>query len=158
MSEKKEPECPDCNPDPECPDCDPTPEDPTLPNYTFRSINVWNPFPNSSEDSSGDNGRIIGKNWQFFTDYITNDSDDKSSVTGENMNEKVEYVIDLSPAKVRQVRKDTKDNDLNISTSKRRVYGKLDRIKTTNQQIVEEYKSKFIHEDFSNIFTQVPNE
>lgn len=142
------------NPDPKNPDPDHDP-DPNNPNYIFRSINVWDPFPNSSDNPSDDSGRKIGENWQFFTEYITNDADDTSSVTGENMNEKVEYVIDLSPTKVRQVRKDTKENDLNITTNKRRVYGKLDRIKATNKQIVEEYKSKFIHNsEFSSMFKQ----
>ena len=122
--------------------------------YIFRSVNVLDPFPNSQESQGifekGD--RIIGKNWKFLSGYITNDEYDKTSVTGPFANTKVEYVIDMSPQDIRNLRKDTSENELNTEKNRRAVYAKLDRVKGNNN-VIEEYRSQFIHNsDFTDLF------
>ena len=123
--------------------------------YLYRSVNVLDPFPNSQESGGifekGD--RIVGKNWKFLSGYITDDSEDKTSITGAFANTKVEYVIDMTPENIRLLRKDTKDSDLNTEKNKRGVYAKLDRIQGSSSKVIEEYRSQFIHNsDFTDLF------
>ena len=124
--------------------------------YLFRSVNVYNPFPNSQESvlPYEKGNRLIGKNWQFLSEIITKDSSDSTSVTGDNANKAVEYVIDISPADLQEIRKDTKESSLNVSYNKRRVYGKLDRVTTSSKKVIEKYKSKFINETYASLFKQ----
>ena len=123
--------------------------------YLFRSVNVLDPFPNSQESEGifekGD--RIVGKNWKFLSGYITDDSEDKTSITGSFANTKVEYVIDMTPEIIRELRRDTRDSDLNSEKNKRGVYAKLDRIQGSSSKVIEEYRSQFIHNsDFTDLF------
>ena len=124
--------------------------------YLFRSINVLDPFPNSIESrgifEKGD--RIVGSNWKFLSGYITDDSDDKTSVTGAFANTRVEYVIDMSSEDIRKLRSDTSDEKTigNNSKNKRGVYAKLNRV-VGNNNVIEEYRSQFIHNsDFTDLF------
>ena len=123
--------------------------------YLFRSVNVLDPFPNSQESEGifekGD--RIVGKNWKFLSGYITDDSEDKTSITGSFANTKVEYVIDMTPEIIRELRRDTRDSDLNTEKNKRGVYAKLDRIQGSSSKVIEEYRSQLIHNsDFTDLF------
>lgn len=124
-------------------------------NYLFRAINVMDPFPNSSESEPPyEKGkRIVGKNWQFLTEYLTNDSEDETSITGSFKNMKVEYVIDLTSQDIREIRNDTKENEINTTTNKRKVYAQLDRLKTSDSNTITEYKSKFLNNSkFTKLF------
>jgi len=129
--------------------------------YIFRSVNVLDPFPNSQESPFDKGNRIVGKNWQFLSEYITNDSDDTTSITGDNKNNnKVEYIIDLSASDIRRIRHNTSINgkeskDL-ISGRSRSVYSRLDRVTTKSKDMIQEYKSEFLHNsEFIDVF--VPN-
>jgi hypothetical protein len=125
-------------------------------NYLFRTVSVLNPFPNSNESTYPfDKGaRKIGANWLGLSNYITYDENDDTTITGPNANVKVEYLIDLTPEDIRKIRQDTisSSNGVNDSKSKRAVYAKLDRVKTSSK-IVSEFKSNFLHNSqFVNIF------
>ncbi len=122
--------------------------------YIFRSINVANPFPNSEEtEEPYEKGkRIVGTNWRGLSHYITNDENDKTSVTGPNSNKAVEYIIDMTAEDIRQIREDTEKSGEGYK-NKRRVYARLDRITTGSTDKVQEYKSSFIRESkFSTLF------
>ena len=68
--------------------------------------------------------------------------------------QKVEYIIDLTPADIRKIRKDTATSGLNSEKRKRAVYAKLDRIKTGTSTI-QEYKSSFLHDSqYTKMFKQ----
>ena len=115
--------------------------------YLYRSVNVLDPFPSSQESQGifekGD--RVVGKNWKFLSGYITDDSQDRTSVTGEYANTQVEYVIDLSAGDVKDLRYNTNEN-------RKTVYSTLNRI-TGDKNIVQEYRSEFLHKsDFSRAF------
>ena len=114
--------------------------------YLFRAVNVLNPFPNSDESDypfeKGD--RIVGSNWREMSEFITSDDDDRTTITGNNANQYVEYIIDLTPSDIRRIRQDTDASELNNEKRKRAVYAKLDRIKTSSN-VIGEYKSNFIH-------------
>lgn len=132
----------------------PIEDDPQDEPYIFRSINVANPFPNSEEtEEPYEKGkRIVGTNWRGLSHYITNDENDKTSVTGPNSNEMVEYIIDMTAEDIRQIREDTEKTGEGYK-NKRRVYARLDRITTGSTDKVQEYKSSFIRESkFSALF------
>ncbi len=125
--------------------------------YIFRSINVYDPFPNSIESDYENGARIVGKNWQFLSSYITDDSQDGTSVTGDQKNQKVEYIVDMSASDIMTVRSNTKmngksANETNATNKKRTVYARLDRIKKSSNDAIEEYKSQFLHNDFTGLF------
>ena len=86
--------------------------------------------------------------------YISNDSSDTTTVTGDNANKKVEYVIDLSVADIRSIRNNTNNSEINTSDNKKKVYAKLDRIKTNNNNIINKYKSQFINSTYASLFKQ----
>ena len=133
-------------------------EEPNGDDYIFRSVNVNNPFPNSSESKPPyDTGkRIVGKNWKFLSEYITDDDGDETTVTGVNANKHVEYVIELGKEDIKAIRNDTNSlGNGNTTKNRRRVYGKLDRIKTGDKKVIQEYKSQFIHNSqFTEYFRQ----
>ncbi len=115
--------------------------------YIYRPINNANPFPNSydSEDPYEKGKRIVGANWVGFTDYIKHDDDDTTSVTGVYGNQHVEYIIDLSSGDLQAIQKDSESLD--------NPYQKYEYTTTSdNQKYVKKYESRFIHEDFENLF------
>ena len=120
---------------------------PTCGGPIYRTINNRNPFPYSkdSEEPYEKGNRIIGENWYGLTNYIKNDDEDMTSVTGENANTKVEYIIDLNPATIKEIRKNSSEYGETVYTDY--IYDK----KQTEKE-VKAYKSKFIHTDFRDIF------
>ena len=114
--------------------------------YLFRTVNVLDPFPNSPESvfPYEKGKRVVGANWNQLSEYIVNDEEDGTTITGPGANQMVEYVIDLTPADIRQIRQDTETSNMNNGKRKRAVYAKLDRVKTSSN-IIQEYKSNFIH-------------
>ena len=126
--------------------------------YLFRAVDVTNPFPDSQESEypyeKGE--RMVGSNWRYLSEYITNDNDDETSVTGQNaLNNKVEYIIDLTPEDIRKIRNNTASlgaNNGNTEQRKRAVYAKLDRVKTGSNTL-KAYKSNFLHNsEFTKLF------
>lgn len=107
--------------------------------YMFRSIDVNDPFPDSEEK------RIVGQNWVGLEEYITNDKNDTTTITGDNANINVEYVIDLSPADIRKIREDTKNGG-------RSSFTELAYTSDTKKSVVGQYKSKFIREEYNELF------
>ena len=124
--------------------------------YLFRSIDVFDPFPNSDESvSQYTKGiRLIGKNWRFLSEkYIINDSNDKTAVTGPNKNEAVEYIIDINAKDIKSIRKSIDDSETNTLNNKRKVYAQLYRV-STNSKELGPYKSEFIRSKYSGLFQQ----
>ena len=122
--------------------------------YLFRTVNVSDPFPNSIESvapyEKGE--RIVGKNWAGLSGYIVSDDGDQTTVTGQNANNgQVEYIIDLTPGDISNIRNDTINKGIGYS-NKRKVYAQLDRVKSSSTAVINEYKSKFIHEEFTDLF------
>lgn len=122
--------------------------------YLFRTVNVSDPFPNSIESvapyEKGE--RIVGKNWAGLSGYIVSDDGDQTTVTGQNANNgQVEYIIDLTPGDISNIRNDTINKGIGYS-NKRKVYAQLDRVKSSSTAAINEYKSKFIHEEFTDLF------
>ena len=74
--------------------------------YIYRPINNSNPFPNSYESPIPGN-REIGGNWVGKTEYITEDNNDSTSVTGANAGVSVEYEIHLTPSDIQKIRENT---------------------------------------------------
>lgn len=121
----------------------------------YRPINNYNPFPNSYDsDAPYQSGkREVGANWVGFTEYIKFDNKDSTSVTGPSR--MVEYVIDLTPEDIRNIRDDTerkkKDNN--------EPYSKVTYSTQLTKEYNGEYISSFIHDDnrseggFASIFT-----
>lgn len=121
----------------------------------YRPINNYNPFPNSYDsDAPYQSGkREVGANWVGFTEYIKFDDKDSTSVTGPSR--MVEYVIDLTPEDIRNIRDDTerkkKDNN--------EPYSKVTYSTQLTKEYNGEYISSFIHDDnrseggFASIFT-----
>ena len=114
-------------------------------NYLYRTVSNLDPFPQSKVSPQYKGERTIGKNWYGFSEYITNDSKDESTVTGDNKNRKVEYIIDMSPEDIKKVRK---------SNEKAGVAGYTSYIYSVkyNKQYKSAYKSKFIHDEYSELF------
>lgn len=127
-------------------------------NYLFRTVNVYDPFPSSQESETPyeKGNREIGNNWKYLSKYITNDSDDMTSITGANSNNQVEYIIDLSPGMIQKIRKDTENvgqNSVNTPKNTRAVYSTLDRAKSKNKDVIEAFKSRFMRDsEFRGIF------
>ena len=115
------------------------------PEYLYRSINNYNPFPNSydSESPFEQGKREVGANWFGFTDYIKHDDDDTTSVTGVNSNQKPEYVIDLGPGAIEKIRKDTKAKKEN---DKKESYTEFTNSTDLDKNYSGEYISSFIHD------------
>ena len=113
--------------------------------YLYRSINNYNPFPNSydSESPFEQGKREVGANWFGFTDYIKHDDDDTTSVTGVNSNQKPEYVIDLGPGAIEKIRKDTKAKKEN---DKKESYTEFTNSTNLDKNYSGEYISSFIHD------------
>ena len=118
--------------------------------YIYRPINNANPFPNSydSEAPYDKGSRQVGSNWVAFTDYIKHDDLDKTSVTGASANNKPEYVIDLTPDDIKKIKDDTKS----IKRNGDNPYGDYFYVTSNKKGYVGEYESKFIHEDFYELF------
>ena len=134
-----------------CPECSS--------DYIFRQVNNYNPFPRSEDSNTlgfnyatGD--RVIGSNWVGKSQYIKADDDDTSSVTGINKNQKVEYVIELTPNDVRAIREDTEK--YNEERKGNDAY--LDYVYMKNVDTNKRYYSKFINETFYYTFTMVNGE
>ena len=113
--------------------------------YLYRSINNYNPFPNSYDSEAPfDKGkREVGANWVGFTDYIKHDDDDTTSITGVNSNQKPEYVIDLGPGDIEKIRKDTKSKKEN---DKKEAYTEFTTSTSLEKDYSGEYISSFIHD------------
>ena len=116
-------------------------------NYTFRQISNVDPFPQSSISPYSKGKREIGKNWYGYTEYITNDKNDESTVTGEDKNRKVEYIIDLDPDTIRNIRRNNEEYGVEGYTSY--IYSA-----SYNKEYKSRYKSKFIHDEYSDIFVK----
>ncbi len=125
----------------------------------FRTVNNENPFPYSevSEAPYPKGNRIIGKNWYGLSHYLTADDDDSTSVTGMSANSAVEYIIDLTGDDIRNIRENT------ASKKSTTVDPYSDYLYVESSQIAYEsgttgrYKSSFIHEEFSGLFTKIPD-
>ena len=113
----------------------------------YRSINNNNPFPysNDSEDPYEKGNRLIGKNWYGLSKYIKNDDEDKTSITGKYANTKVEYIIDLGPNEIKNIR----NNNSEMGPD---VYTKYISKNGNYFEGITSYKSSFIHEEFRHIF------
>ncbi len=119
--------------------------------YVYRPINNSNPFPNSydSEEPNEKGKRLVGRNWAGFTDYIKHDDNDETSVTGVYANQHVEYIIDLSASDIQAIQENTKKNQRDGANP----YIEYEYTKTSdNMKYVKKYESKFIHEEFENLF------
>ncbi len=119
--------------------------------YVYRPINNSNPFPNSydSEEPNEKGKRLVGRNWAGFTDYIKHDDNDETSVTGVYANQHVEYIIDLSASDIERIQEDTKKNQRDGANP----YIEYEYKKSSdNMKYVKKYESKFIHEDFADLF------
>lgn len=134
-----------------CPECSS--------DYIYRPINNYNPFPYSSDSNTlgynyptGD--RIIPSNWVGKTEYIKQDDKDLTSVTGANANQKVEYVIELTPEAIREIRRDTEN--YNTQTEGNDAY--LDYVYMNGVDTKKRYYSKFINETFRAYFTMINGE
>ena len=124
--------------------------------YLFRTVDVTNPFPESQESEYPyvKGKRIVGANWNQLSSYITNDSSDETTITGDNVSKNmVEYIIDLTAEDIRNIRKDTTSSGLNDLKRTRAVYAKLDRVKT-GSKLITAYKSNFLHESQFTILFQ----
>ena len=127
--------------------------------YIYRPVNNYNPFPYSSDSNTlGFNyptgERIIPSNWVGKTEYIKQDDKDSSSVTGINSNQKQEYVIELTPAVIKQIRQDTENyNNASAGNDAYLDYVYMDGVDTTKR-----YYSKFINETFRSNFTVINGE
>jgi len=131
--------------------------------YIYRQIQVYNPFPYSKDSNTlgfnyqtGD--RIIPSNWVGKTEYIKQDDEDKTSVTGVYHHQKVEYVIELSRKEIDLIKNDTKK--YNNAAEGNNAY--LDYVYARNYDENEAYRSKFIHDNetaaIANIFKVVKGE
>ena len=134
-----------------CPECSS--------DYIYRPINNYNPFPYSSDSNTlGYNyptgNRIIPSNWVGKTEYIKQDDKDLTSVTGANANQKVEYVIELTPEAIREIRRDTEN--YNEQTEGNDAY--LDYVYMNGVDTKKRYYSKFINETFRSYFTMINGE
>ena len=125
----------------------------------YRPIDDRNPFPNS-EDSPVDKGnRQIGANWVGYTNYIKDDKDDPTSLTGPNEGRVPEYVIDLTPNDIRKIRDDT-----NRKYKNKGIDSYVELIYSTELDNTYEgkYRSSFIHDldeengGFAKYFTKTP--
>lgn len=134
-----------------CPEC--------TNDYLYRTVNNYNPFPYSSDSNTlGFNyptgERIIPSNWVGKTQYIKQDDEDTSSVTGVNKNQKQEYVIELTPTIIKQIRQDTESyNNASAGNDAYLDYVYMDGVDTTKR-----YYSKFINETFRSSFTVINGE
>ena len=129
-----------------CPEC--------LNDYIFRSVNNYNPFPNSYDSAEfgypvGE--RAIGTNWVGKSNYIKKDDDDETSVTGALKNQNVEYVIELTPNDIREIRENTEQ--YNDATSGNDAY--LDYVYMDDVDDTKKYYSKFINETIRDKFTVI---
>lgn len=134
-----------------CPECES--------GYIFRPVNNYNPFPNSSDSNTlgynyATGNRIIGSNWIGKSEYIKKDDKDSSSVTGVNANQKVEYVIELTPSVIKQIRNDT--DNYNKASGGNDAY--LDYVYMEGTDTTKRYYSKFINETFKDYFTVIDGE
>ena len=134
-----------------CPECES--------GYIFRPVNNYNPFPNSSDSNTlgynyATGNRIIGSNWIGKSEYIKKDDKDSSSVTGVNANQKVEYVIELTPSVIKQIRNDT--DSYNKASGGNDAY--LDYVYMEGTDTTKRYYSKFINETFKDYFTVIDGE
>ncbi len=122
-------------------------------NFIYRPISNLDPFPQSQLSPLYKGERKIGANWVGYEKYITEDDDDESSVTGANQNINVEYIIDLSPSEIKKIRK---DNEETIKNNKNGYvdykYSKAIEAKKSGKNYVTEYKSAFIHDEFTEVF------
>ncbi len=119
--------------------------------FIYRPINNSNPFPNSydTEEPYEKGKRTVGANWTGLTDYIKHDDEDVTSVTGVYANQHVEYIIDLSASDIKKIQEDTEKNQRDKSNP----YVEYEYKKSNdNSKYVKKYESKFIHEDFENLF------
>ena len=127
--------------------------------YLYRTVNNYNPFPYSSDSNTlGFNyptgERIIPSNWVGKTEYIKQDDKDTSSVTGVNKNQKQEYVIELTPSVIKQIRQDTESyNNASAGNDAYLDYVYMEGVDTTKR-----YYSKFINETFRSSFTVIDGE
>lgn len=126
------------------------------PNYNgplFRQVSNYDPFPYSLVSPRMHNELIrqVGENWYALDEYITNDDDDMTSVTGQHASKNIpEYEITLSPSDIRSIRKNNNE--------KGNIYADYD--PRTTEVKSPGFKSKFIHEDaeFSGLFTYIAGE
>ena len=119
--------------------------------YIYRIINNYNPFPNSydSEEPYDKGKRVVGDNWVGFTEYIKHDDNDVTSVTGVYSNQHVEYIIDLTPSDISEIRE---NNKAAIRDGYEPYVEYIPTKETKNNKYVQYYQSKFIHEDFEDLF------
>ena len=108
--------------------------------YLFRSIHNYDPFPYSPNSPYVKGNRGIGKNWYAKEEIITNDSQDTSSVTGDNANRQVEYIMELQIDDIRKIRNEN-DKEGRESYTKL-IYSS----QTEDEDYVGEYKSKLLHD------------
>ncbi len=108
--------------------------------YLFRSIHNHDPFPNSPNSPYAQGNRGIGKNWYAKEEYITDDDNDKTSVTGDNANKQVEYIIDLNYNTIKMIRNENNNDGKEAYTTL--IYSST----ASDKNYVGEYKSKFLHD------------
>lgn len=124
--------------------------------YIYRPVNNFNPFPNSYDSNTlgftyPTGKRIVPANWVGKTQYIKQDDDDTTSVTGQNANQRVEYIIELNPEAIREIRRDTES--YNSETAGNDAY--LDYIYMNGVDKTKRYYSKFINETFRSYFRMI---
>lgn len=125
--------------------------DETKGKYIYRTINNYNPFPNSYDSEAPyDKGkRVVGDNWVGFTDYIKHDDDDVTSITGVYSNQHVEYIIDLTPDDINKIRENNKSA---IRDGYEPYVEYIPTKSNKDKKYAQSYESKFIHEDFEDLF------
>ena len=128
--------------------------------FVFRSISNVDPFPNSDQSPYNQGKRIVGANWVGFEHYIVDDKEDQSSVTGPSASQNPEYVIDLTPEDIRNIRDNTKTLMKEKKLDGYTEYEYTESVKKQKESgvdIVKEYESAFVHDNFRDLFTVTPN-
>ena len=122
-----------------CPEC--TDE------YTYRPVNNNNPFPDGTRTTQGKiDNKLIGLNWISKEEYITDDNDDLTSVTGVYANQTPEYVIDLDKEAIKNIR----NYVMNYNESRTDANAYLDYVYASNTNQNGRYYSAFIRSNGIN--------
>ena len=121
--------------------------------YLFRSIHNHDPFPNSPNSPYAKGNRGIGKNWYAREEYIIDDSNDETSVTGDYANQQVEYIMALDIDDIKMIRNENNNDGKEAYT--KLIYSS----QTEDDNYVGEYKSKLLNDTLAgeDIFINAMN-
>lgn len=115
--------------------------------YVYRPVNNNYPFPDGTRTTQGKiDNLLIGSNWIDKEQYITDDNDDLTSVTGVYANQTPEYVIDLDKEAIKNIRSYV----TNYNESKEGANAYLDYVYASNTDKNGKYYSAFINSNGIN--------